>query len=286
MDKKVVIIISFLVVIILVMAGFLVKDYVSFGKSGAEIAVDDDLAEESVAEANGAETTMVAAATTAAGATTVVATTAAPTTTVASKATVAPTTTVAATTTAAGATQVTTTKSLNITTSAPQIGGIVTTTAAQWFGGIATTTQGMGLWVTTTGTLAIIGDMGTTAGKPDLLVATSPSILGSNKARANDYIDLSSWTVLNLGTAASPPCKYGIYLSTSSMLNPRGRHLWEGSIPNLQPGQSASVPSTSVKIPHDWPAGTYYLGVYVDDHLTVSELTENNNYGSVMIIIE
>ncbi len=286
MDKKIAVVIAFLVVVILVMAGFLVKDYVSFGKPEAEVAVTGETTGQGVPEAEGAETTMVAAATTAAGAVT----TTAGGTTNASGTTVATTTAVVATTTAAGTTQ-----SLNITTTSPQVGGIVTTThglgglvtTTQGLGGIATTTtQGMGLWVTTTGTMAIIGDLTTTAGKPDLLIPTPLTIMGSNLAKPNDYIDLSSWTALNLGTAASGICKYGIYLSTSSTLNPRGRHLWEGTVPRLLTGQSASIASTSVKIPHDWPAGTYYLGIYVDDHLTVDELNENNNYSTVKIIID
>lgn len=278
MNTKIAVILTILVMLSLGMALFILKDYVTIGKPVGEEALTDQVAENTQPEGDGAETTLLAAATTVAGATTTAAgTTAAPATIVAGA-----TTTTAAGGTTAAATTAPATKAATTTTQS--MGAIITTTGGM--GGIVTTTtQGMGALVTTTGTLAQIGDIKTTTGKPDLLISTPPRITGPNTVKPREDVWLTYVTVTNLGTAASVPCKYGYYLSSSPTLHIRGSHLIEGTIPGLQPGESATIPALSVRIPSQMSPGTYYLGIYADDHLTVDELDENNNYGVVQIII-
>jgi len=84
MNTKIAVILTVLVMLSLGMAVFILKDYVTIGNPTGEEEVAQDAAEDALPEGEGAETTLVAAATTAAGGTTVAgATTAASATTTA-----------------------------------------------------------------------------------------------------------------------------------------------------------------------------------------------------------
>jgi hypothetical protein len=268
MNTKIAVILTVLVMLSLGMAVFILKDYVTIGNPTGEEEVAQDAAEDALPEGEGAETTLVAAATTAAGGTTVAgATTAASATTTAGATTTTGATTAAPTTTAA------TTASLNITTTNPQIGGIITTTSPG-IGGLVTTTQGIGVLITTTAT-----------GKADLTILPGGASVAFPNVKVGDTVTLSGWTVKNQGTAPSGPFKNGFYLASNQALTSDRVYLQGNSNLSLAPGEQYSWGSSSLFIPANLTPGIYYIGVLVDRDNEVSESNESNNYVSYEIIV-
>ena len=260
MNTKIAVILTVLVMLSLGMAVFILKDYVTIGKPAGEEEVEEETAQDALdaqPEGEGAQTTLVAAATTAAGGTTAAgATTAAPATTTAG----------ATTTTAVQATTAATTQSLNITTTKPSIGGLVTTSTAQ---------AGIGVLVTTTAA----------GGKADLVILPGGASVAFPNVKAGDTVTLSGWTVKNQGSAPSGPFKNGFYLASNRELTSDRIYLQGNSNISLAPGEQYPFGSSNLYIPVTLTPGIYYIGVLVDRDNEVSESNESNNYISVEIIV-
>lgn len=251
MNTKIAVILTVLVMLVVIMAGFLLKDFITIGKSEGDEELVAELLEEAVTEAGVTNTTAEAGGTTGAG-TTAVGTTAAPTTTV-----------TGATATTAAATTAPTTKAATTTTTAA-IGNLVTTT----------TTQGMGVLVTTTA-----------AGKPDLVILPGGAGVSMPMVKAGETVTLSGWTVKNDGTAASGSFKNGFYISDNPVITAGSRYLTGNSNLSLAPGEQYTWGSSTLTVPSDLNAGIYYIGVLVDRENEVNESIENNNYISREIVV-
>jgi len=116
MSTKIAVILTVLVMLSIGMAIFILMDYVTIGKPAGEEAVAEETAENPQLEGEGAQTTLVAAATTAAGATTKAgSTTAAPATTA------APTTTTQKTTSSSATTNPSTTTTTKSVPTKPEL---------------------------------------------------------------------------------------------------------------------------------------------------------------------
>jgi len=271
MSTKAAVAMTVLVMIILFMAVFILKDYITIGKPAGEEEVAEESGEGALPEGEGAQTTLVAAATTAAGGTKAAgATTTAPvtkaggaTTAAGANTTAAPTTTVAGPTTAAPTT--TTTKTF----------GALTTTTQGGMGALVTTTQGMGALVTTTAA----------GGKADLVILPGGASVAFPNVKAGDTVTLSGWTVKNQGTAPSGPFKNEFILSSNREFLANNVSLEGNSNLSLAPGEQFSWGSSIFTLPANIKSGIYYIGVLIDRDDKVSEANESNNFVSVEIII-
>jgi hypothetical protein len=119
---------------------------------------------------------------------------------------------------------------------------------------------------------------------PDLTVSsmTTPTygLIGQKISVTN--------TVENIGVGASPPCKLGLYLSTTNSTAPwiENRKVFLGSrtVPSLA-YNSVSTAFTSVLIPPTVPEGSYYLLAVADSGGVVQESNKTNNTASKTINI-
>jgi len=82
--------------------------------------------------------------------------------------------------------------------------------------------------------------------------------------------------VANLGIDGAGGSVVRLYLSTNSTIETTDLLLGSRSVGNLNPGQSSSN-STSVTIPVNVGAGTYYLGAIADYNDAIPESSETNN---------
>ncbi|MEZ6020997.1 MAG: CARDB domain-containing protein [Planctomycetota bacterium] len=83
-------------------------------------------------------------------------------------------------------------------------------------------------------------------------------------------------SVRNTGTQAAGAFRVGIYLSPNPVVTPADVLLGSRVVTSLGAGQTsgASVPYT---LPANLPAGTWFVGMFVDDLSQVIELSEGNN---------
>jgi subtilase family serine protease len=106
---------------------------------------------------------------------------------------------------------------------------------------------------------------------PDLVISdlTVPAT-GGGVITVND-------TTTNQGTSGAAPTVTRFYLSTNSLFDANDLLLEDHRpIPALGPGASSSGP-TSLTIPANTSAGTYYVIARADSDLTVAEAQETNN---------
>ena len=243
MSTKIAVILTVLVMLSIGMAVFILMDYVTIGKPAGEEAVAEETAENPQLEGEGAQTTLVAAATTVAGTT---------------KA--APGTTAAGATTKAGS-----------TTAAPA------TTAAP-----TTTTQ------KTTSSSATTNPSTTTTTKS---VPTKPELYPTDMSLKDMFVvqggtlELNNFTVVNASPISSGSFNNGFYISLDSVITASDRYL-TGNSNNLPPESRFDWGPMAIKIPDDFPPGSYHFGVLVDKDNQVDEQNENNNYWSTVIVVE
>lgn len=94
-------------------------------------------------------------------------------------------------------------------------------------------------------------------------------------------------TATNSGDVAAGEFAIGFYLSTDPTITTDDTLLIGGRefVSSLAAGQQVEIP-TNMLIPEDFPAGTYYLGVLLDEFDAVPhECDENNNFAAIPIEI-
>lgn len=80
----------------------------------------------------------------------------------------------------------------------------------------------------------------------------------------------------NLGVMPAVPSRVGVYLSSNNVISTSDVLLGSQDVGALAVGASASL-SISATVPAGVSAGTYYLGLFVDDQASQLELSEANN---------
>jgi len=98
----------------------------------------------------------------------------------------------------------------------------------------------------------------------------------SSSVKAGSSISVR-YTRKNQGTASSGAFDDGYYLSTNTTISTGDKLLKTVARTSMSAGASAGPFTTTVLIPSNTKAGTYYLGYYVDHKLKVSETSESNN---------
>ncbi len=83
-------------------------------------------------------------------------------------------------------------------------------------------------------------------------------------------------TIKNQGGGSAHDFQVGIYLSTDATIGAGDRLLGFRTIGSLASGASSSG-GGSLTVPVDTPAGSYFIGAWVDDAAHVNELAESNN---------
>ena len=115
----------------------------------------------------------------------------------------------------------------------------------------------------------------------DLVVS---SVVAPLTAGAGDSFQVSD-TTKNQGTGAAPESVTSFYLSPNSTWDAADTPIGSRNVPGLAPGEVSSAPSTTVTVPTDQPAGTYYVIAKADGPMTISESSETNNTKSDQIKI-
>jgi hypothetical protein len=93
---------------------------------------------------------------------------------------------------------------------------------------------------------------------------------------------------LGAGTANPPAVSAGVYLSKDALITPEDTLLWKGrvSFAPLGSGETLALPiDPGLQIPTTIAAGSYTIGVLVDDINGVVEGNESNNSSSQMITV-
>lgn len=108
------------------------------------------------------------------------------------------------------------------------------------------------------------------AAKPNLIISGLVASAGGNAGVSSNH----SVTVLNNGTASAGSFRVGVYLATANN-GTLGTLVGSGTIGGLGIGISSTV-NISVLYPN-WPSGSYYMQIYVDDQSQISEFNENDN---------
>ncbi len=118
--------------------------------------------------------------------------------------------------------------------------------------------------------------------------APAPS-LATVQAGTEVTFPSTSWTLKNTGNTAAVPVqgqlRYGIYLSTDATITSSDLLLGYGTTSPLEPGEERTLSPVTVTIPSSTPGGQYYIGLFIDDPLAVSELSEANNTVSAAITV-
>ncbi|MCO4763952.1 MAG: hypothetical protein KC502_20730, partial [Myxococcales bacterium] len=109
--------------------------------------------------------------------------------------------------------------------------------------------------------------------KPDLSTTDFKTTTTSYTASSTVY---TSGYVKNIGGVNASAFRVSYYLSTDSNITTADTLLRSVNRSGLAAGGQSSL-ATSFKFPANLKAGTYYVGVYIDDLNQVSELTEANN---------
>lgn len=120
------------------------------------------------------------------------------------------------------------------------------------------------------------------AGSPDLTVSSlsaSPSTVNSGSTLT------ASATVNNQGTATAATSSLKYYLSTDNAYNAGDVYLATDAVASLASGNNAAV-SEVLTIPSNTAGGNYYILFFADADAQVAESNENNNVGSVAIIVQ
>ncbi len=110
--------------------------------------------------------------------------------------------------------------------------------------------------------------------RPDLVpsgISFGPSVID-----AGDQIYVSD-AVLNQGAANAGAFRIGIYLSQDGLVSSADTRIAERFVSGLALGLTSAVSSIPVTIPIDTPAGSWFVGVLVDDAGVLAELDESNN---------
>jgi hypothetical protein len=94
-------------------------------------------------------------------------------------------------------------------------------------------------------------------------------------------------TVTNSGNLKSGTFRYGYYLSTDAVIDPKQDVLLAaGTVqPKLDPGQTNTAGPADVTIPSTVAAGSYFYGIAFDDTGHVGETDETNNFVSAPLIV-
>ncbi len=123
-------------------------------------------------------------------------------------------------------------------------------------------------------TLLALGSLGVTVPPlPDLVgesVSFTPGSVSTNGAVTVNE------TVRNSGTLASGAFRVGIYLSPNPSVSTSDTLLGSRVVNGLGAGQTSGS-NAPYTVPSGLPAGTYFVGVFVDDLTQVVELSEGNN---------
>lgn len=110
--------------------------------------------------------------------------------------------------------------------------------------------------------------------RPNLVVSSASSNVGST-ASAGDVVDLTH-EIRNSGDLAAGTFRVGLYLSSDDTIDAADTLLSSRLITELGAGSSDSLTS-AVQIPAGTAAGTWFLGVLVDDQDAVTESNESDN---------
>lgn len=108
---------------------------------------------------------------------------------------------------------------------------------------------------------------------PDLVgdsISYSPSSVGQGGA-----LNINE-TVRNSGTAGAGPFRVAVYLSPNPSVTPSDVLLGSRIVNSLGQGQTSGA-NTPYTVPSNLAAGTYFVGLFVDDLSQVAELHEGNN---------
>jgi hypothetical protein len=111
--------------------------------------------------------------------------------------------------------------------------------------------------------------------------------LPENLAVDGTWVDLSV-TVTNSGTAATPGCELGYYLTPDTVVTPsEDCQIGIDEVPELQPGESSSE-DIGVNVAFLCSDGVYFVGFYIDPDDVAEEIDEFDNAGffnSPLVII-
>ncbi len=124
------------------------------------------------------------------------------------------------------------------------------------------------------------------SGRADLMFVSSSLTVTPTVVAPGGSVRLSSSPIKNQGTVASGPFRFGVYLSTDSVITTSDTFLNFASHDfNLAAGAEQGFGGVNVTIPPGTPPGSYFIGILADDTNRVNESTKNNNYVSTPITI-
>ncbi len=110
-------------------------------------------------------------------------------------------------------------------------------------------------------------------GKPDLTCMQ----LGEMTVDADWKLAIRNLKIINIGNAKSDLSRVGIYLSTNSTITKADFFLGSIVLKMLEPGQTAWLTFDAMLEGLDIEAGSYYVGIIIDDEYVVMESDEKNN---------
>jgi hypothetical protein len=125
----------------------------------------------------------------------------------------------------------------------------------------------------------------------DLVFASAPPSATPAVVQAGGQVSFpsGSWTLKNTGNTIATPVageiQNAIYLSTDATITKDDLLLGFATTAPLAPGEERILPPVVATIPPGTPAGQYYIGLYLDEPLAVSELSEVNNTVSALITV-
>jgi hypothetical protein len=114
--------------------------------------------------------------------------------------------------------------------------------------------------------------------QPRLAVASSnPITVNPPQTAAGGTITVPLWSVVNNGTARASSFSVGVYLSPDTAITNADVRLGGVANISLDPGVNRFIGPQYLVVPLALPAGTYEVGVVVDDANAVAEISESNN---------
>src|SRR5689334_17163605 len=117
--------------------------------------------------------------------------------------------------------------------------------------------------------------------EPDLRISAREMdglfIVAPNVTSPGGYISIGAFVIGNAGASDAGPFSVSAYLSPDPAISNQDVIVATVSVVGLQAGTTTDWQPQEITIPPTLAAGTYYVGVLVDDGNAVGETNETNN---------
>ncbi|MCP5111316.1 MAG: hypothetical protein GY953_10830, partial [bacterium] len=122
-------------------------------------------------------------------------------------------------------------------------------------------------------------------GLADLIISTGSPSVSPSTVLPGGSVQLSAWTVSNIGNEDTGSFSNGFYLSTDFFITATDTFLGGNSNSNLNPEEFFAWGGPTLTIPAGTAPGAYYIGILVDRTNAVPEGKEGNNFVSTTLTV-